>query len=585
MAFSQDLARLASSFPLRDSRSDGNNDLDGSLRKTIKEIRQHEDEKRHSCRSKSSEGAVEKNDGALSYPSEPSKWKTGATSSGGFNDPRPDEAKLSTPGKSERSDSDASENSHESGQSFDVVHSLPRASVQARVLTHLGIDFHEEAHEFILKEGLDKSRLLHLLQANQKLKTLEELREITCNIVTAMGERCDEIGQKPRALTQTPADEVVSPSSRELVPTERNMFDESVIYGACASMTREAFQIKLSSWKSDLIHHASIQTRYVGGFSAKSDTPAFCKLLGCTELEVIDIYTGKKKTADLEPFECFVKLQNGLRLMLVTSKPNGGSDALQDAEDKLTASIFDSTTIFHETLIHASDLVPKAFLNSMLRSFAQLFDTLGRLEMYELTIEKVYKLGNPTGVGEPLNTIKNMVTAVLLATRALTELEGHSRALEAEVVRRKLSLVNESSAEHHRLDYDRVKECCSKILSDIIPTGNGDRTEMQRQKRYHESIDHLVQLGWDRGAAMIVVRNECRWQRATYHANLAGQTIEASYQAALRADPAKRIQWKAAALPTDLVALLVSRVLWRPVFDGQDALDMYNQYTTDLVSS
>jgi hypothetical protein len=576
----QSLARLASSFPLRDSRDDEDDDLDESLRETVREIRRHENEKRNSQHSKASGGVVTKYDRARSTSEEHSLRKTSAMGSEGLNEPRPSNIR-----KSERSGSDASENSYDSAQSFDAVHSLPRASVQARMLTHLGIDFREEPNEFTLTEGLDRSRLSHILRASQKLETLVELREITSDNFTAMEERWDETGQKVRALTQPLANEVVQPSSRELVPVGRNVFDESVIYGACASMTSEAFRVKLSSWKSEMIHHASIQKRYAGGFSAKSDTPAFCKLLGCTELEDLDPNTGKSKSIDLVPFECFVKLQNGLRLMLVASKSKGGSDALQNAVDKLTASIFNSTTIFHETLRHAADLVPKAFLNSMLRSFAQLFDTLGRLEMYELTVEEVHELGSPTGVGNPADTMKHMATAVLLATTALMELEGHSRALEAEVVRRKVSLINESSEEFYRLDYDRVKECCSKILSDIIPTGDGDKTEVHRQKRYHESIDHLVQLGWDRGAAMTIVRNECRWERATYHANLAGQKIEASFQAALRTDPAKRIQWKAAALPTDLVALLISRVLWRPVFDGQDALDMYNQYTSDLVST
>jgi hypothetical protein len=113
---------------------------------------------------------------------------------------------------------------------------------------------------------------------------------------------------------------------------------------------------------------------------------------------------------------------------------------------------------------------------------------------------------------------------------------------------------------------------------------NPDMAESQRQTRFRESVDHLEKLGWNESAAAVIIRNECRWKRVSNHANLAVDMIEASFVAALHADPAKNIRWKAAALPTDIVGLLISRLLWRPVLDDQDALNMYLQYTTDLVS-
>jgi hypothetical protein len=91
-------------------------------------------------------------------------------------------------------------------------------------------------------------------------------------------------------------------------------------------------------------------------------------------------------------------------------------------------------------------------------------------------------------------------------------------------------------------------------------------------------------LGWNRAAARTILLNECRRRRITHHADSAARMLETSFLKALTPDPSRKIQWKAAALPTDLVALLITQILERPVLDGQDALNMYMRYVTDLVS-
>jgi hypothetical protein len=60
--------------------------------------------------------------------------------------------------------------------------------------------------------------------------------------------------------------------------------------------------------------------------------------------------------------------------------------------------------------------------------------------------------------------------------------------------------------------------------------------------------------------------------------------LEVAFLSALTPDPSKKIRWKAAALPSDLVALFITQVLERPILDGIDALNMYMRYVTDLVS-
>jgi hypothetical protein len=124
--------------------------------------------------------------------------------------------------------------------------------------------------------------------------------------------------------------------------------------------------------------------------------------------------------------------------------------------------------------------------------------------------------------------------------------------------------------------YNLVEECCSKVFA--------ARKEAHRRKRFQQGVDHLEQLGWNGDAARTILLNECRRRRITHHADLAAQMLETAFLSALTPDPLRKIRWKAAALPSDLVALFITRVLERPILDDLDALNMYMRYVTDLVS-
>jgi hypothetical protein len=584
------LASLESKFPLRSMRDEESKELVESIEDLVKRDRQRQGTKRYARRSKATESPVMKHDEATSPVHDLAEHTSNATTSGELRRSQSSERRLSGSEQHENGDAKFSESHAGDGsdgdiaQDLDLVYTLPEDFIQAKVLADLNLQFRKEGQEFILAEGLDKSLLLRIMRITQKSATLKELRQFTNDIFNPNSGTSTEDGLHSTPHRHHPVETVAEPSSYDIDTTRHPSFDENAMYQTCSELTSEAFGGKMSSWKSEKISHVSVQTNYVDGFVQESDMLISCKLLGYTQLETTDRKTGRKLKLDLPLSEMYTRLLNGLRLTVAASKLDTGSGRLHSPRGKLFAALFGLLTAFHRSLESAADLPPIAFLTCASGGFWQLFDTLGRLEQHGLTIEVVHSLGRAEVTAEYSITLKHIVTAVLLATKALMELEGHSEAIELEVVQRKHLMVNATSERYYQLDYNRVRECCSKIFSVAEQIENPDTAESQRQTRFRESIDYLEELGWNRDAAAVVIRNECRWKRVNNHASLAVDMIEASFVAALHADPAKNIRWKAAALPTDAVGLLISRLLWRPVLDDQDALDMYLQYTTDLVS-
>jgi hypothetical protein len=584
------LASLESKFLLRSVRDEESRALVESIEDLVKRDRQRQGTKRYARRSKATESPVMEYDEANSPVHDRAEHTSSATTSGDLDQPQSSGRKLSASEQHENTDAKFNENHAGDGsddglaQDLDFVYTLPEDFIHAKVLADSNLQFRKEGQDFILAEGLHKSLLLEIMRRTQKSATLKELRQFTNDIFNSNSGTSTGDGLHSTPHRQRPIETVAEPFLHDNDSTADPTFDENAMYQTCPEMTSDAFGGKMSIWNSAQISHVSVQANYVDGFVQESDMLVSCKLLGYTQLETTDRKTGRKLKLDLPLSEMYTRLLNGLRLTVATSKHDSGSGKLDSTRGKLFAALFSLLAAFHRSLEVSADLPPIGFLTCASGGFWQLFDTLGRLEQHGLTIEMVHGLGRAEVTAEYSITLKHIITAVLLATKALTELEGHSEAIELEVVQRKHLLVNATSERYYQLDYNRVRECCSKMFSVAEQIENPDLAESQRQIRFRESVDHLEELGWNRNAAAVVIRNECRWKRVNNHASLAVDMIEASFVAALHADPAKNIRWKAAALPTDAVGLLISRLLWRPVLDDQDALDMYLQYTTDLVS-
>jgi hypothetical protein len=567
-------------FPLQEGTNGGVQDLEKQFEKLVKDSRQHLGTKRYVHLDEQTESDAPSEDEG--HPQ--------------FRDfTRGDDSAVRTSDESHTNGSSAGtrqtfQHSRSTGTvpetkwGIDLIYTLPEAFTQAKVLTHLGLDFKEEARQLVLTKGLSKTQLSTIIRMTAKLSALEELREMTCVLFDPASMELVEQNVQRDGIDTESINAATKDIWADLLPPNVIVFDEKVLYQASSSIARPALQSRLSKWRIEPISHASVQIKHVDEFSPELDTRAFCDLLGCADLKFPNIMTGEEVSTPLSPFDMFHLLLNGLSIMLATSKVDESSSELLEAEGRLSAAVYHLATSIHRSVEVAADLPARVYLNSMMKSFSQLFETLVLLRTHGLTIEKIHDIGRTEDAAEYSITQKHIVTAVILATRAWRELEDCGEVIEAEVVRRKHAMVNAPLKEFHQLDYERVEECCRDIFAMPESIESPDSTEAKRQKCLQRGVDRLETLGWGKDAAFIIIRNECRWKRVLHHTTTAVGMIEPSFIAALRADPAKNIRRKAAALPTDLAALLMSRVLWRPVVGDQDALDMYNQYMTDLVS-
>jgi len=572
------IRRTAARFPLRDTIK-RNPDLARQFENLVRNSRQHLGTKHYDRRAESTESDAPNAEEGHPYSRQPTKGEDSAVRKSGRS-----YAYGSVSYRRPVEYSRPLNAAPESTWNLDLIYALPEAFTQAKVLTHLGLDFKKESQHFVFAKGLDKAKLSTIIRMTEKLSVLEELREITCVRLGAASTVLGKQNWQRDGLGPTPVKTVAQDIWAQLVPPDVSVFDERVLVQTSSSITSEALQSRLSKWKIESIPHASVQMNHVDGYSPELDARAFSELFGCTDSKFPNEMTGEEESINLTPSSMFNFALNGLGIMLTTAKVNKSSSELLEAEGRLSAATYHLATSIHRSVELAAHLPAKVFLNSLTRSFSQLSKTLRTLVSYGITIEKVYEIGRTKDAVEYSTALEHMVTAVLLATIAWGELEDCSKVVETEVVRRKYAMVNASSEEFHRLDYERVRECCSDIFLATDSLEGSGTTGAEWQKRFQNGVDRLGELGWGKDAASIIIRNECRWKRVLHHTSTANSMIESSFIAALSANPAKSIRRKAAALPTDLVALLMSRVLWRPVIGDQDTLDMYNQYITDLVS-
>ena len=461
----------------------------------------------------------------------------------------------------------------------DLIYVLPKAATQARALASLDIAFTEQAHDFTVAAGLDKSQLFDVMQTTSKLYNLEGLRKIAGDCLL----RTPTSGDNPSRLESNAPDTRNEdrdgrPISVQSHRTTADIFDEDGMYEHCSRMERDIFHHKLRAWMATPLPNTSTHTDNVVGIPSPDANPwEIRQLLGGTNARHTNAETGEEMYVLPSRFESFCVFLAGLWLVLSTSKLTKYSDKPREAEEKLAGAILTLVTRIHQYMERAEELPYHVFYYSIAQSFSRLFRVLNSLEMHALTIETLHEVGKSTTFVAAYSAIlRHTIIALLLATKALTELEDQTDILEAEKLRRTEALAKTSSAVDSSADYSHVEECCSKIFE--------ARKEARRRKRFQKSVDHLESLGWNRAAARTILLHECRRRRITYHVNSAARMLEASFLKALTPDPSRKIQWKAAALPTDLVALIITQILERPVFDGRDALNMYMRYVTDLVS-
>jgi hypothetical protein len=462
---------------------------------------------------------------------------------------------------------------------FELIHVLPKTATQARVLANLDISFTEQEHDFGVAQGLDRPQLFDVMQMTRKLYNLEGLRKITgdCLLRTPTNGH-GSLPLESDATRTMNADAQVPPRSSESTATTATIFDEDVMDASCPRMTIDVFHSKLRTWMAAPLPDTSTYPDRVLGVPSPASNPwGLRQLLGWTHVSHINVETGEEMRIAPSRFALFERFLDGLWLTLSVSKLNECSGELQTAEEKLTGAVYTLITTIHRFLERAEELPYHAFYYSVTQSFTRLFVGMNQLETHALTIKTLYETVKSTSShAEYSATLRHTTIALLLATKALTELEGQTDTLEAENLRRNEAVEKLSTTVDSSADYSHVEECCSKIFR--------SRREAHRQKRFEKAIAHLETLGWNRDAARTILLNECRRRRINFHADTAARMLEASFLEALTPDPSRKIQWKAAALPTDLVALLIAQVLEKPVLDGQDALNMYMRYITDLVS-
>ena len=460
-----------------------------------------------------------------------------------------------------------------------LIYVLPKAATQARALVNLGIPFIEQAHDFAVASGLDESQIFDIFHMTRRLRELDGLWKMTrdCLLRTPTG------GQDSSLLGSDTHSSATADISGPPYPSKNNraaenIFDEDVMYASCPRMSRDTFHEKLKTWKALSQLDTSTHTDHAVGLPSPEANPWRLEhLLGWTLPQHTNIATGQTMTIAPRKYELFESFLDGLWLVLSMSKLSKRSGELQTADEKLLGAVFTLVTTLHRLMERAEQLPYHAFYHDVAQCLSRMFQAMNDLETHALTIETVHEMGESvTSRAEYSVVLKHTTIALLLATKALKELRDQTDILEGEKLRRDEALAKISSAVDSSADYIHVEECCNKTF--------GVRREAHRQKRFQQGVERLEGLGWNTAAARTILLNECRRRRINYHADFAARMLEASFLKALAPDPSKKIHWKAAALPTDLVALLISQVLERPVLDGQDALGMYMRYVTSMVS-
>jgi hypothetical protein len=461
-------------------------------------------------------------------------------------------------------------------EGFRLFFSLPRTSTDAKVLAHMGINFTEGPGEFTVPDGLNESQLAIVMRTTRKLANLGRLRTHTLQtfgIVTGH-EATPATDDKPS----------VRSTSTESSFEDEDIFHEGIMYKTCSEMSTEMLAGTLVTWMGRSCLQAPDPTERVERFSGKSDTLTLRRILGCRDDKYPDVSVDPEMTTMDTAIEPFERLLEGIGLFSRASKLGGHTSERNAAQGKLEGAISGLITTLHQSLEACAELPFQLHLDQILKTFERSFTSLRRLEAHALTIEELHDIRVSTTADQYVSTLRHMTMTILLTERVLREFRAYIHVMKVRIVRINVALADPSSEDEHPMNLPEVQRCCEEVYDDLDVAEADETTESEWQRRFAHCVRRLVKSGWDKEAASVMLRADCCWYRIAYHIRRAAGMVDSAFETALSTDPAKRIQYRVAVLPTDLVALLASRLLWRPVYDGQDALDMYNRYVTDLVS-
>lgn len=427
---------------------------------------------------------------------------------------------------------------------------IPKALGDADLFRRLGLRFEEKEELYFLQDELTDEQFANVSSICVALRP-EELRKMTHEVLAAVLSG-DEQG--PRIL-EAPAVGMnhLKTLSFQCAPdfSSAGLFDENILYDVCPRTGAVEFRNMLFEWDSTASGAAVLEDINQSiPESAKrlgiKDVDAFCEALGYKFNEEHDAKTGEPiNTAPLDGW-LYADLLNGLRCLMKVFLPATEFDRLRDAQETFLTAI---VTIF-KSFVWAMEPMPikiSVFLLRMLgQSFRRLFNIAKELEVYSVT-GLTFRTTGKVSIQECHDTLKHIVIALLLAVKAMMEMDEIAPSVEAEIIRRQTALASTGMQAPQTSEYSHVKDCCDSISLSVSTNIEQTRESAENQKEKHyfqekfnEGVDRLDKMGWDPVAARNILSNEYRWTRVKHHADCAWKMLHRGFRATLSAMKARR---------------------------------------------
>ncbi|CZT19463.1 uncharacterized protein RCC_05314 [Ramularia collo-cygni] len=373
------------------------------------------------------------------------------------------------------------------------------------------------------------------------------------------------------------------------MPSLASLFDEYLLYESLKGLTTSEYNDVLSEWCNS---GATTRSGIPLNFAETGEIFDVFEALGCQFVVGRHGGTGEEEiqTIQLDGW-LYADLLSGLRGLLNIYLPSSADDELEAEHEKLLTAVIMLVKALDKTMASAEHANCAFAIRKLRQAFRRLFSCAREFELYSVNSGTLGRVQGRTSQGLR-NTLKHVVSALVLAARAITDLNDLLPAVKSEIARRKNSVAERVTHDEEAYAYAEVKRCCG-IMTDFMWTckrpeddasAHQQQTDMLR-KKFDECAERLTRLGWEHAAARNVLYNQYGWSKVEHHADSAWTQLVSGFEALLNANSRAQIQWKAAAFPIDLMALVLPQILWRPVLGDQDALDMYNQYVTDLESN
>lgn len=484
--------------------------------------------------------------------------------------------------------SKASSTTHDSDSSDSIIMSLPKSFAPSKVLQDLGLRFKESGSEVLLIDGVTSDQAQEIIDKACAVIPAE-LRAITSDVLSAaLTQDHLAIADKQTHGTVSNFEAAREPSNTADLPPV-GPFEEHLLYERCGSISVADFHHRLASWADGTnLNDSTAPNSRING----AELDALCEALGYEQEHETDIRTGSD--VDIVPMDGWLygELLNGLRCILRFYIPDAKDDSLGEEQAKLLTAILALMKSLDSALVSGQGKVYIFVLRRLVGSVTRLINIVKDFDLYAVTSAKVLSSGRRPAE-EHRDQLKCIATALLLTSRIISELPSLAQLVEADLKHREKSLVTNDSEQKKLYDYRHVNECCDPmILSSSAAEGllkvmhTPDSAQLSvLQTLLDKGVERLEEMGREPGLARFLLINEYQWTRIQQHANAAFESLRSGFKSVLTFNESAKIHYKAAALPTDVMALLLPKILWRPIIGDQDALDMYNQYVTDLVSA